>query len=152
MIIRLATDWWKCWIVHCRIVIFRESVQNPGNGLDFLWGKMLWRGDDDEDACCCSFLFSFRARFSCLISCFERWSDLTNRRPHTEQPNFFSPVWARRWRDNSSERAKRRPQSSTWHLYGRSPEQKRKIHLSSFITLFLSYLCPFIVVLSLFFK
>jgi hypothetical protein len=43
-----------------------------------------------------------------------------------EQANFFSPVCARRWRESSSERLKRRSQPDTGQPYGRSPTQKAR--------------------------
>lgn len=40
---------------------------------------------------------------------------------HVGQANLFSPVWVRRWRDSSSERANCRSQPSHLHLKGFSP-------------------------------
>lgn len=61
----------------------------------------------------------------CRRVCFARWSLRMKRLWQTGQTNFFSPVWVRRWRDNSSERANFLSQPSHLHLKGFSPAKKR---------------------------
>ena len=53
--------------------------------------------------------------------CLVRWSERMKRRWQMGQPNFFSPVCVRLWRDSSSEREKRRSQPSQMHTNGFSP-------------------------------
>lgn len=62
----------------------------------------------------------------CRRACLARWSLRMKRLWHMGQANFFSPVWVRRWRDSSSERANRRSQPSHLHLNGFSPEDREK--------------------------
>lgn len=57
-------------------------------------------------------------------ACLVRWSLRMKRRSHTTQTNFFSPVWVRRWRDSSSERANFLSQPSQWQLKGFSPVEE----------------------------
>lgn len=68
--------------------------------------------------------------------CLARWSERMKRRPHTLQPNFFSPVCVRLWRDSSSERENRRPHRSHWHANGFSPAQTiRTAHQVTFYSI-----------------
>ena len=55
---------------------------------------------------------SLASFFSCRLTCFSRWSDLTKGRLQVAHTNFFSPVCARLCRDSSSLRAKILSQSS----------------------------------------
>lgn len=61
----------------------------------------------------------------CRRVCLVRWSLRMKRRSHTEHTNFFSPVWVRRWRESSSERANFFSQPSQWQLNGFSPAGAR---------------------------
>lgn len=63
----------------------------------------------------------------CRRACFARWSLRMKRLWQTGQANFFSPVWVRRWRDNSSERANLLSQPSHLHLKGFSPLKDRQV-------------------------
>ncbi|KAG9339371.1 hypothetical protein JZ751_023764 [Albula glossodonta] len=53
--------------------------------------------------------------------CLVRWSLRMKRLWHRGQAKRFSPVWVRRWRDSSSERAKRRSHPSQLQRKGFSP-------------------------------
>lgn len=57
----------------------------------------------------------------CRRACLARWSLRMKRLKHSGQANLFSPVWVRRCRESSSERAKRLSQPSHLHLKGFSP-------------------------------
>lgn len=59
----------------------------------------------------------------CRRVCLARWSLRMKRLWHMGQAKRFSPVWVLRWRDSSSDRAKRLSQPSHLHLKGFSPEQ-----------------------------
>lgn len=70
---------------------------------------------------------------ACRFTCFARWSERMKRRAHTLQPNFFSPVCVRLWRESSSERENRRPHRSHWHANGFSPAKRRLHRYQSFV-------------------
>lgn len=70
----------------------------------------------------------------CLLwrfTCFDKWSDRINRREHTEQLNFFSPVWVLLCLESSSDLENLLSQPGHWHENGFSPViRKKKIALS----------------------
>lgn len=68
-------------------------------------------------ACQEGIFFVLMWRRACLV----RWSLRMNRRSHTGQTNFFSPVCVRRCLDSSSERANLLSQPSQLQLKGFSP-------------------------------
>uniref|UniRef100_A0A8W7PS49 Uncharacterized protein n=1 Tax=Anopheles coluzzii TaxID=1518534 RepID=A0A8W7PS49_ANOCL len=63
----------------------------------------------------------FFALFSCVFTCFARWSLRMNFLLQIVHVNRFSPVCVRKWRCSSSERVNRLPQNSHLHWKGRSP-------------------------------
>lgn len=63
----------------------------------------------------------------CRRACLAKWSLRMNRLRHMGQANLFSPVWVRRWRDSSSERANCRSQPSHLHLKGFSPVARQDL-------------------------
>lgn len=73
-------------------------------------------------ACQEGIFFVVMWRRACLV----RWSLRMNRRSHTGQTNFFSPVCVRRWRESSSERANLLSQPSQLQLKGFSPKRRKQ--------------------------
>lgn len=101
-------------------------------------------------------LKSSRAPFltaRCRRACLARWSLRMKRLWHMGQANLFSPVWVRRWRDSSSERANCRSQPSHLHLKGFSPVARQfnfllasasasSALILSILLLYLTCVCP----------
>lgn len=90
-------------------------------------------------ACQVGIFFVVMWRRACLV----RWSLRMNRRSHTGQTNFFSPVCVRRCRDSSSERANLLSQPSQLQLNGFSPsggKQKDRQGKNMWVTLLSSKL------------
>lgn len=87
----------------------------------------------------------------CRRACLARWSLRMKRLWHMGQANLFSPVWVRRWRDSSSERANCRSQPSHLHLKGFSPVARQ--YLVNFLLALasdssVSILCIFLLYLT----
>ena len=64
--------------------------------------------------------------FWCVFMCFDRWSLLVNRFPHSVQQNRFSPVCVLRWRWSSSDLVKLLLQNNQLQTNGLSPLCQRK--------------------------
>lgn len=96
------------------------SVASPGFDWGVLPAAILFRLR--TSACQEGIFFVVMWRRACLV----RWSLRMNRRSHTGQTNFFSPVCVRRWRESSSERANLLSQPSQLQLKGFSPKGGKK--------------------------